>query len=67
MIDLRDAYLSSAQVGQQLHVTAARVRQLDAEGKLPEATLTPIGRLYPREKIEELVAKRNPREGRATP
>jgi excisionase family DNA binding protein len=55
-----DRYISPKETAQLLGVTDVRVGQLAQAGKLPHLN-TPIGRLYPRQEIEELADARSRR------
>ncbi len=55
-------YLTTSQVARRLGVSQELVRQLVRQGRLPHV-MTPHGRLYPVEAIEQLAAERRRRGG----
>jgi excisionase family DNA binding protein len=62
MIDLeKSEYLTTSQAGRLLDLSAERVRQMIATGRLT-AWPTPLGRLIQRRDVEALAAERKARE-----
>jgi hypothetical protein len=58
---LRDRFenlMTPAQVAAAFGVSTARIRRLSIDGDLPHEQ-SPLGRLYPRAEIEQLVAARD--------
>lgn len=53
-------FLSPTQASIELRVSAARIRQMIDEGKLP-AIVTPLGRLIPADAVEKLRQEREAR------
>ncbi len=56
--DAAEDLLPTSAAGYRLKVTGARVLQLVAEGTLPVAMRTPLGRLFRRSDVEALAARR---------